>query len=107
MLQAHLRGEQPPFTADTLSQVVEEVQIRGREITLVDREVTKYWVAEFFSRQIKHSPGRVYPAILLGWIRAVSFGCLESCTAAKRGPKAGGGGLHQMLVAHFVQQPGL
>ena len=70
-LQAHIRGETPPFNADTLNDTVELVHSLARECTLVDREVSKYWLTEFFSRQLKEDPHRKYPATMLAWIRGV------------------------------------
>ena len=70
-LQAHIRGETAPFSADTLNDTVELVHSLARECTLVDREVSKYWLTEFFSRQLKEGPHRKYPATMLAWIRGV------------------------------------
>jgi len=57
--------------ATALDEVTSEVSLRQREGVNVSRDVSNYWKAEFFSRERMADPCRVYPAILLGWIREV------------------------------------
>ena len=66
-----LRGKEPPLDASTLDDITSDVYLRQRDGINVSREVSKYWMAEFFSRERLANPNRVYPAILLGWIREV------------------------------------
>jgi hypothetical protein len=57
--------------ATGLDDITSEVYLRQRDCVNVSREVSNYWKAEFFSRERLANPHRVYPALLLGWIREV------------------------------------
>lgn len=72
-LQAHLRGQQPPWGVHSLSVVMDDVTSNVREHVVLEREVVNYWLAKYFEAERKADPGRTWPALLLHWIRQASL----------------------------------
>lgn len=71
LLQAFLRGEQPPLPADPLSEMITEASIRVRQHKMFDREISRYWETVYFQRELASSPHRQYEATLAMWIKQV------------------------------------
>ncbi|KAK9915314.1 hypothetical protein WJX75_007493 [Coccomyxa subellipsoidea] len=68
-VQAHLRGEQPPWGVLALSVVLDDVTANVREHITLEREITNYWLAKYFEGEKAANPARTWPALLLHWIR--------------------------------------
>ena len=64
-LKAHLRGEDPPFSAEQLKEVMLSVTTATQEVTLVERQTNRYWGLEYLRRQGE----RVWETLLLMWLR--------------------------------------
>ena len=54
-----------------LGVLADEVAAGVREHILLERDVTNYWLARYFRSASEANPGRVWPAVLLHWIRQV------------------------------------
>ena len=64
-LKAHLRGEQPPFSAEQVKEVMMSVTTASQEASLVERQTQRYWALEYLRRQST----QVWQAVLLRWLR--------------------------------------
>lgn len=64
-LKAHLRGEELPFSAEQLKEVMMTVSTTTQEVTMVERQTNRYWALEYLRRQ----GDAVWPAIVLMWLR--------------------------------------
>ncbi|BAZ03542.1 ribonuclease catalytic domain-containing protein [Calothrix sp. NIES-3974] len=64
-LKAHLRGEELPFSAEQLKEVMMTVSTTTQEVTMVERQTNRYWALEYLRRQAD----AVWPAIVLMWLR--------------------------------------
>lgn len=64
-LKAHLRGEQPPFTAIQLQEVMISVTSVTQEVTMVERQTNRYWALEYLRR----NPEIIWQATVLMWLR--------------------------------------
>ena len=71
MLQAFLRGEQAPLDAFALRQLADLGSSLSHEATLLEREITNYWLAFYFQSEDNKSRGRTWKALFLLWMRAV------------------------------------
>ena len=66
-------------------EVLDEVAVHHREAVLVTRDVTDYWIAQYFHRAMQTDPYRTWNATLLQWIRRVSThpcSTFSACTDA-------------------------
>jgi exoribonuclease II len=64
-LKAHLRGENLPFSAEQLKEVMLSVFSVSQEVVLVERQTNRYWGLEYLRR---HSE-EVWQALVLMWLR--------------------------------------
>jgi len=64
-LKAHLRGEEPPFSAEQLKEVMMSVATATQEVTLVERQTNRYWGLEYLRRHAD----QVWQAVMLMWLR--------------------------------------
>lgn len=64
-IKAHLRGEELPFSAHQLEEIVLSVSSAAAEATLVERQTNRYWGLEYLRR---HSE-QVWQALVLRWLR--------------------------------------
>jgi exoribonuclease-2 len=64
-LKAHLRGENPPFEAEQLQEIIMVLGTNTYEASMVERQTNRYWTLEYLNR---HSD-RVWEALVLRWLR--------------------------------------
>jgi exoribonuclease-2 len=64
-LKAHLRGEDLPFTAEQLKEVMMTVSTITQEVTMVERQTNRYWALEYLRR----NPDQVWEVTVLMWLR--------------------------------------
>jgi len=64
-LKAHLRGDELPFAAEEMQQIMLSLGSAVKEATLVERQTNRYWAIEYLRR---HS-SEVWPTLVLRWIR--------------------------------------
>jgi len=64
-IKAHLRGDQVPFAATDLGEVLLGVVAAVQETILVERQTTRYWSLEYLRRH----PDQVWQALMLRWLR--------------------------------------
>lgn len=64
-LKAHLRGEEVPFSAEQLKEVMLSVFSVTQEVVLVERQTNRYWGLEYLRRH----PQEVWQALVLMWLR--------------------------------------
>ncbi|AFY59793.1 ribonuclease catalytic domain-containing protein [Synechococcus sp. PCC 6312] len=64
-IKAHLRGDNVPFAAPDLGELLLGVVAAVQETILVERQTTRYWCLEFLRR---HSD-QVWQALMLRWLR--------------------------------------
>lgn len=64
-LKAHLRGEELPFSAEQLKEVMLSVFSVTQEVVLVERQTNRYWGLEYLRRH----PDEVWQALVLMWLR--------------------------------------
>jgi exoribonuclease-2 len=64
-IKAHLRGQELPFSAQKLEEIVQSVSSAAAEATLVERQTNRYWGLEYLRR---HSE-QVWQALMLRWLR--------------------------------------
>ncbi len=64
-LKAHLRGEELPFSAEQLKEVMLSVFSVTQEVVLVERQTNRYWGLEYLRRH----PEEVWQALVLMWLR--------------------------------------
>ncbi len=64
-LKAHLRGENLPFSAEQLREVMQSVTATAQEVSLVERQTNRYWGLEYLRRY----PETAWQAIILMWLR--------------------------------------
>lgn len=64
-LKAHLRGEDLPFSAEQLKEVMLSVFSVTQEVVLVERQTNRYWGLEYLRRH----PQEVWQALVLMWLR--------------------------------------
>ncbi|WP_009631297.1 ribonuclease catalytic domain-containing protein [Synechocystis sp. PCC 7509] len=64
-LKAHLRGEDLPFSAEQLKEVMLSVFSVTQEVVLVERQTNRYWGLEYLRRH----PEEVWQALVLMWLR--------------------------------------
>ncbi|WP_413162812.1 ribonuclease catalytic domain-containing protein [Capilliphycus salinus ALCB114379] len=64
-IKAHLRGENPPFSADQMQEMVMSLGPAVKEASKVERETNRYWSLEFLRRHLDQT----WQAILLRWLR--------------------------------------
>eukprot|EP01026_Neomeris_dumetosa_P057393 TRINITY_DN52829_c0_g1_i2.p1 TRINITY_DN52829_c0_g1~~TRINITY_DN52829_c0_g1_i2.p1 ORF type:complete len:446 (-),score=80.84 TRINITY_DN52829_c0_g1_i2:176-1513(-) len=64
-IKSFLSGRALPFTAPQIQQIMEAVNDKSRELTKVESECRRYWIAEYF-RQNKKSEFR---GVICRWIR--------------------------------------
>lgn len=64
-IKAHLRGDELPFSAETLRELVQAVTTTAYEATLVERQTNRYWGLEFLKRQ----ENQVWQGLMLRWLR--------------------------------------
>ena len=64
-LKAHLRGEELPFSAEQLKEVMMTVTGITQEVTMVERQTNRYWALEYLRRH----PEEVWEITVLMWLR--------------------------------------
>jgi exoribonuclease-2 len=64
-LKAHLRGEDLPFTAEQLKEVMMTVSTITQEVTMVERQTNRYYALEYLRR----NPDEVWEVTVLMWLR--------------------------------------
>ena len=64
-IKAFLRGEELPFTAQELQEIMMSTTTTAQEATLVERQTNRYWGLEYLRR---HSD-RFWRALMLRWLR--------------------------------------
>jgi len=64
-IKAHLRGDELPFSADYLQELLYSVRSSAYEAMLVERQTNRYWALEFLRR----NADEVWPALVLRWLR--------------------------------------
>ena len=64
-IKAHLRGEDLPFSAEKLQEIMLSVSSSAYEATLVERQTNRYWGLEYLRRHASE----VWQAIVLRWLR--------------------------------------
>ncbi|AFY99118.1 ribonuclease catalytic domain-containing protein [Calothrix sp. PCC 6303] len=64
-IKAHLRGEQLPFSADQLRDVMMTVIGTAQEVTMVERQTNRYWSLEYLRRH----PDKIWQVTVLMWLR--------------------------------------
>lgn len=64
-IKAYLRGEELPFPAETLQDLVQAVTTTAYEATLVERQTNRYWGLEFLKRQ----EDQIWQGLMLRWLR--------------------------------------
>ncbi|TAE53306.1 MAG: RNB domain-containing ribonuclease [Nostocales cyanobacterium] len=64
-LKAHLRGEDLPFSAEELKEVMMTVSTTTQELTMVERQTNRYYALEYLRRH----PEQVWQVIVLMWLR--------------------------------------
>ncbi len=72
-VQAHLRGQEPPWGVHSLSVLLDDVTSSVREHITLEREITNYWLAKYFQTETAADPSRTWSALLLHWIRQVCY----------------------------------
>lgn len=72
-MQAHLRGQEPPWGVHSLSVLLDDVTSSVREHITLEREITNYWLAKYFQTETAADPSRTWSALLLHWIRQVCY----------------------------------
>lgn len=64
-LKAHLRGDPPSFSEETLKELIASMAVNTYEVTSVERQTNRYWSLEYLRRQ----PEEVWDALMLRWLR--------------------------------------
>ena len=64
-IKAHLKGEELPFSADELLEVVYSVSTSAYEATLVERQTNRYWGLEYLRR----NSDCIWQVLVLRWLR--------------------------------------
>lgn len=64
-LKAHLRGEDLPFSAEQLKEVMMTVTTTTQEVTMVERQSNRYYALEYLRRH----PEQVWQITVLMWLR--------------------------------------
>ncbi len=64
-LKAHLRGEELPYTAIQLQEVMMTVSSITQEVTMVERQTNRYWALEYLRRH----PEETWESTVLMWLR--------------------------------------
>lgn len=64
-LKAHLRGEDLPFSAEQLKEVMMTVTTTTQEVTMVERQTNRYYALEYLRRH----PEQIWQITVLMWLR--------------------------------------
>nr|WP_222620540.1 ribonuclease R family protein [Sphaerospermopsis sp. LEGE 00249] len=64
-LKAHLRGEDLPFSAEQLKEVMMTVSTTTQELTMVERQTNRYYALEYLRR----NPQEIWQVTILMWLR--------------------------------------
>lgn len=64
-IKAHLRGDELPFDAEELQEIVFSVTSSVKEAVLVERQTNRYWGLEYLRR----NADEVWQVLLLRWLR--------------------------------------
>jgi len=64
-IKAHLRGDELPFSAEKLQEIMLSVSTAAYEATLVERQTNRYWGLEYLRRHADE----VWQALVLRWLR--------------------------------------
>jgi len=64
-IKAHLRGENPPYAAEQLKEVMMSVTTAAQEVTMVERQTNRYWALEYLRRHTDQS----WDVTVLMWLR--------------------------------------
>ncbi len=63
-LKAHLRGEPPPLTIESLKELLATIDNAGYEVTQIERQSERYWIYEY----LRQRRTQVQPALVLDWM---------------------------------------
>ena len=64
-LKAHLRGQELPFSTDTMKEILYSVGSSAYEATLVERQTNRYWGLEYLRR----NADSIWQVLVLRWLR--------------------------------------
>ncbi|NEO34611.1 MAG: RNB domain-containing ribonuclease, partial [Symploca sp. SIO3C6] len=64
-IKAHLRGDEVPFSPETLQELIQVVSNTAYEAVLIERQTNRYWSVEYLRRH----GGEVWQALMLRWLR--------------------------------------
>ncbi len=64
-IKAHLRGDQLPFSADTIKELMLSVTTAAQEASWVERQTNRYWGLEYLRRH----GDEIWQALMLRWLR--------------------------------------
>jgi exoribonuclease-2 len=64
-IKAHLRGENPPYAAEQLKELMMSVTTAAQEVTMVERQTNRYWALEYLRRHTD----KVWQVTVLMWLR--------------------------------------
>ena len=64
-IKAHLRGDNPPFSAEQLREVMMSVISTTQEVTMVERQTNRYWALEYLRRHVND----IWQVTVLMWLR--------------------------------------
>ncbi|MBW4539758.1 MAG: ribonuclease R [Myxacorys chilensis ATA2-1-KO14] len=64
-IKAHLRGDVPPFSEETVKELMLTIGSTAYEAVLVERQTNRYWGLEFLRRHAD----QVWQALMLRWLR--------------------------------------
>lgn len=64
-IKAHLRGDDLPFSAEELKEIMFSVTASAYEATMVERQTNRYWALEYLRR----NADQVWQVLVLRWLR--------------------------------------
>ncbi|MGC9503195.1 ribonuclease catalytic domain-containing protein [Baaleninema sp.] len=64
-IKAHLRGDEQPFSAEQVQQMMASIMTSVKEAVLVERQTSRYWAIEYLRRHTDET----WQALVLRWIR--------------------------------------
>jgi exoribonuclease-2 len=64
-IKAHLRGDELPFSAEQMQQLLLSISSTAYEATTMERQTNRYWGLEYLRRH----PDEIWTALMLRWLR--------------------------------------
>jgi exoribonuclease II len=68
-LKAALRGDSPPFSLQTMTDVVSELGVTTQRVSKLERDAQSYWIAHYFKRAMAKNSNVSWDAMCLGWFK--------------------------------------